>query len=118
LGIFSKFQNGVVRKLVNHTIFSLNQIPKMVTLKVTIKVDQVAFTCGMHDLYFFRDLKQKFIQALAFCFINICQCAKLYHHSHLHFYTTTKFISQVFNVFILIAIFVSSLGGPLQYIEA
>jgi len=44
---FSKFSNGVERKLVKLPLLSLNEIPKVVIFKVTIKVDQNASTFGM-----------------------------------------------------------------------
>jgi len=46
--IFSKIQDEVERGLIKIYLFSLSQIPKMVILKVTIKVDQGAFTFWMH----------------------------------------------------------------------
>jgi len=41
---FSNFQGEIERKLVKLHFLSLNQIPKMIIFKVTIKVDQGAFT--------------------------------------------------------------------------
>jgi len=46
--IFSEFQVEVERKVVKLHSFSLSQIPKMVILKVRIKVDQDTSTLGMH----------------------------------------------------------------------
>jgi len=44
---FLKFSNVVESKLVKLHFLSLNQIPKVVIYKVTIKVDQGASTFGM-----------------------------------------------------------------------
>jgi len=44
---FSKFSNGIETKLVKLYFLSLNRIPKIIILKVTIKVDQGTFTFWM-----------------------------------------------------------------------
>jgi len=44
---FPNFSNGVERKLVKLHLLSLNEIPKVVIFKVTIKVDQDSSTFGM-----------------------------------------------------------------------
>jgi len=44
---FSNFSNGVERKLVRLHLLTLNEIPKVVIFKVTIKFDQDAFTFWM-----------------------------------------------------------------------
>jgi len=48
LGFLKKFQVGVERKLVKLYFLSSSQIPKVVKLKVRIKVDQGTSTLGMH----------------------------------------------------------------------
>jgi len=44
---FSNFSNGIETKLVKLCFLSLNQIPKVVIYKVTIRVDQGASTFWM-----------------------------------------------------------------------
>jgi len=44
---FSKFSNGVERKLIKLHLLSLNEIPKVVIFKVTIRVNHDASTFWM-----------------------------------------------------------------------
>jgi len=47
---FSKFSNGIERKLVKLHLLSLNEIPKVFIFKVTIRFDQGASTFWMPRL--------------------------------------------------------------------
>jgi len=44
---FSNFSNGIKRKLIKLHLFSLNEIPKVIIFKVTIRADQDASTFWM-----------------------------------------------------------------------